>query len=280
MSTIRRLYAYLLAFAGLEMVSLAAANLAQVLIDVVLQAPPATSAQYVRDTVSLSGALALVGLPVWVLHWRWIQHMARADPHERASTLRRLYLYLVLGGAVLVMGIAVRGVLLTLFDVLAGVLRSGTTVDAIIRPLPFAAVGALVWLAHWRIAASDRDQVVETGSSATLRRWYLHLIAFVGLLILLNGARSLVAALWQAAARSGDPGGAQIALAAADTLVGLGIWMVHWVVLPVRLPETARRDDAVAVLRSVYLFLALAMGVVGALLGGSQLLYYAVARLL
>jgi hypothetical protein len=62
--------------------------------------------------------------------------------------------------------------------------------------------------------------------------------------------------------------------------VGLGVWLVHWVVLPMRLPDGARRDDAVSVLRSVYLFLSLAVGVIGTLLGASQLLYYAVGRLL
>lgn len=280
MTTIRRIYAYLLAFAGLAMLSVAAANLAQVLIDVLLQSPLATAERYVRDAVSLWGATAIVGLPVWLLHWLWIQRMGRSDAHERASTLRRLYLYALLGGGMLVIGFASREVLLQLFESLAGVSTSGGIVDEILRPLPFALVASLVWLSHWRIAATDRDQAGETGGSATLRRWYVYGAAFMGLLILLNGARLLVEALWQAATQVSGPHGAEIAAAAADTLVGLGIWLVHWVVLPTRLAEPARRDDGVSVLRSVYLFFSLAVGVVGTLLGASQLLYYAVARLL
>ena len=66
----------------------------------------------------------------------------------------------------------------------------------------------------------------------------------------------------------------------ATALVGLGVWLVHWVVLPARLPEDSRQQDGLSVLRSVYLFLALAFGVVGTLVGISQLLYYAVGRLL
>src|SRR5262249_57937990 len=42
----------------------------------------------------------------------------------------------------------------------------------------------------------------------------------------------------------------------------------------------AGRGEGTAVLRSVYLFLALAVAVVGSLFGVSQLLYYAVGRLL
>ena len=38
-TTIRRIYAYLLAFAGLAMVSLAAANLLQLLVDLALSSP-------------------------------------------------------------------------------------------------------------------------------------------------------------------------------------------------------------------------------------------------
>src|SRR5258708_26354050 len=98
------------------MVALAAANLAQLLIDAILSAPLVTSTNsYVRDSVSLWGATALVGLPVWLLHWLWIQRTARADPDERTSPLRRLYLYAVLGGAMLVIGVAVREILLRLF---------------------------------------------------------------------------------------------------------------------------------------------------------------------
>jgi hypothetical protein len=279
-TTIRRIYAYLLAFAGLAMVSTAAANLAQVLIDVVLNAPLATTDRYVRDSVSLWGATALVGLPVWLLHWLWIERTARTDPGERTSTLRRLFLYAILGGALLVLGVSTREVLVRLMNPSAGFASLGALVDVIVRPLPFALVAAAVWLGHWRIAANDRAQVGETGGSATLRRWYVYVAAFVGLMFLLNGAHTLIEVLWRAAAGGSAPTTAAIAQPAADALVGLGIWLTHWVVLPLRLPEAARRDDGASVLRSVYLFFALAVGVIGALLGASQLLYYAVGRVL
>ncbi len=280
MITIRRIYAYLLAFAGLAMVSAAAANLGQVLIDLLLESQQASAERYVRDAVSRWGATALVGLPVWLLHWLWIERIARADPGERASTLRRLYLYVLLGSAMLVAAFSAREALLELFDLLAGRSTSGPLLDSMLKPLPFTAVATVVWLGHWRIVAADRGQVGETGGSATLRRWYLYAAAFIGLVLLLDGTRSLVELLWRAATNAGGPAGAGVATAAADALVGLGMWLVHWIVLPSRLPESARRDDGVSVLRSVYLFVSLAVGVVGALLGGSQLLFYALGRLL
>ena len=66
MITIRRIYAYLLSFAGLATLSVGLANLGQVLIDVLSQTGPASNPAFVRNTVALNAALALVGLPVWL----------------------------------------------------------------------------------------------------------------------------------------------------------------------------------------------------------------------
>jgi len=281
MTTIRRIYAYVLALAGLSMVALASANLAQVLIDVLLGGPLATNAAAVRDTVALWGAAALVGLPAWLLHWLWIERTARRDARERASTLRRLYLYGILAGAALAVTGAASDVFVAAFGWLVGLPGQGRPVaDAILRPLPFALSGALVAAGHWRIATADRVKVGEAGGSATLRRWYLYGVAFVGLLVLVDGARGVLETVWRGLAEPSQVGLIGIATPAAAALVGLGLWLVHWRLLPARLDPTSREADATAVLRSVYLFLALAVGVVGTLVGASQLLYYTVARLL
>jgi hypothetical protein len=277
MTTIRRLYAYLLAFAGLAMLAVGAANLGQVLVDVLLQAPLASGAGYVRDTVSLNAAAVLVGLPVWLVHWLWVERSVGRDDAERGSTLRRLYLYIVLAAAMGVMAFSAHTALSTAFDVF----QRGSSVDAMLRELPFLGMGLAVWLAHWRIAARDRALVGESGGSATLRRWYLYGAAFVGLLTLLVGASDLLEALWRMATSSApeavSPGFAE---PIASTLVGGAVWLLHWSVLPRRLTEQAQREDGVSTLRSVYLFLALSVGVIGTLAGASQLLYYAVGRLL
>ena len=120
MTTIRRIYVYLLAFAGLAMVSLAAANLVQLLVDLGLHSSAVSTDRYVRDTVSLYAAAALVGLPVWLVHWLWIARSVRSDPQERASTLRRLYLYAVLVGATLEIAGSARDALFSAFAALVG----------------------------------------------------------------------------------------------------------------------------------------------------------------
>ena len=281
MTTIRRTYAYLLGFSGLAMLAIALANLVQVLIDVLLQSPLIRADRYVRDTVSLNAAAALVGLPVWLIHWWWIQRWARADERERASTLRRLYVYAILAAATVFTTYSARDAVAHAVNALSNLPSpSFNPLLEVIRPLPFAAVGTGVWLAHWRIAGRDRDLVGEIGGSATLRRWYVNGLAFFGLVTLLIGVQGLVEALWRLATLPGQSVAVGVGPGAASALVGLGVWLVHCVVLPVRLPENSRRDDAVSVLRGVYLFLALALAVVATLFGVSQVLFYAVGRLL
>jgi hypothetical protein len=279
MTTIRRIYAYLLALAGLSMFAVASANLGQLLIDVLLRSALTATPDYVRETASFNIAAALVGLPVWLAHWLWLERLVGRSSLERASTLRRLYLYVVLAVWVLELAHSTHSLILDVVSSPGDVRRLG---DAV-RELPFVVVSCLVWLMHWRVAARDRSLVGEQGGSATLRRWYVYGIAFVGLVTLLVGASGLVEYVWRLATQAVDiASDAALAGPTATTLVGLGLWLMHWRVLPARRvgPDAVVREDGVAVLRSAYLFLALSIGVVGTLFGASQLLYYAVARLL
>jgi hypothetical protein len=276
MTTIRRIYAYLLAFAGLGMFAFAGANLSQLVIDLLLGAPSVRDAAYVRETVSINTAAALVGLPVWLLHWRWTERWARDNPHERASTLRRLYLYLVLAAALVVLAYASHEFLSEVVSALTRAL--GADADDALGELPFIVIAALVWVGHWRIASRDRRLAGEEGGSATLRRWYVYGAAFLGFVTLLGGASALLEALWRTVTSPAGQFG--VAEPVAGVVVGLSVWLTHWRVLPARIGEDAERDDGVSVLRSVYLFLALSVAVVGALYGLSQLLYYTVARVL
>lgn len=252
MTTIRRIYAYLLAFAGLAIVAIAAANLAQLLIDVVLHASITSSDGYVRNTAALHGAAALVGLPVWWLHWRWIERTVQADPPERTSALRALYLYVVLAGAAIALAVSFNDALRHLFEGLVDVPVGAGGTDAVLRPLPFSVVGAVVWLAHWRLAATDRAVGDESSRVAVLRRLYLYGASFVGLLVLLVSTQAVIENLWHVAlsafgstaARSGADSAVGLAAAAlaaplATALVGLGVWLSHWLVLPARLARRA-----------------------------------------
>src|SRR5207249_5485417 len=122
------------------------------------------------------------------------QRFALRDPYERASSLRRLYLYWAcligsIAATILVSAAAVQ------------LLQAGLDnrrFDALVTSQLgwAAAVGAAVWASHFYIAWRDRAAVGEEGASATLRRWYMYIALLVGLLMLLGGAASLLQAAW------------------------------------------------------------------------------------
>jgi hypothetical protein len=277
MTHIRRIYAYLMTFAGLALLSVAAANLGSLLLSLVLPMGAIPSADAVRETVARDVATVLVGLPVWLLHWTWISRTARRDPSERSSTLRRLFLYSVLAASMLVLAGSLRDALQGAFDLLLG---NTTGTRDVASPIPYALTAAVVWIGHWRTVDGDRRLVGETGGSATLRRWYLFGIAFVGLVAMLVGASGVLEATWLGLTGQAVVPRFGIVSPAATALVGLGVWIGHWRVLPARLPEAAAADDGTSVLRSVYLFVTLGVAVGATLVAVSQVLYYVVARLL
>jgi hypothetical protein len=249
MSAIRRIYLYLLAFGGLLMLAGGAANLGRVLVEA-LTGP--TTATYVREEVSRWGAAAIVGLPVWLVHWWWAQRASHASPVEQLSALRRLYVFAVLAAALLAGASALHEVL----------------VDSTWQLLPTVGVSLVVWLYHWR------EAVLLADHGGTLRRWYLYGSAFVGFLLLLGGSRAVLHAVWDMLAASTAPNVPRAVI--ADALIGLGIWLLHWPGAARVFRETDRR----ATLRSVYLFLSLAVAVGGAVAGLTQVLYYALGRAL
>lgn len=267
MTATRRVYLYLVSFAGLAMVAAGLANLLSVLVTLLLSADVASSA---RDDVSRWGATALVGLPVWLLHWTWAQRGAARSLDERSSTLRRLYVYAVLVGATLAMAAAAHA---AVQGALAGEGQHAA------ERVPTVLVGLVLWVFHWRVADRDREVAGEAGGSATLRRWYTYGAAYLGFVLLVDGCRLVVEGLWLSFFAGG---GSPTALAGgvASALVGLILWLAHSVLLPRSAGRQVVEQDRRSTLLAVYLFLGLVLVVGRALAGASQLLYYALGRLL
>lgn len=274
MLIIRRVYVYLLTLVGLALMCGAAANLGQLFVELIVRAPIAANELYVRDAVARNGAAALVGVVVWALHWRWIRHLVLTSANERRSTLRGLFLYVVLAGAALITASAARDMIEAILAAVLATTAGLNLAEAVLRPSPFVIVGALVWVAHWRVAMFDRANAQEAPRTATVRRWYVYGAAFVALVVLEASLHNLLSTAWRVAVGHTSLGGASIATSAATVLVALVVWLTHWGVL-----ANIAADEA-ATLRSVYLFGGSASGIAGALLGCSQILYYGLARAL
>jgi hypothetical protein len=275
-TAIRRIYLYVVTFAALATLGLGVANLVRALLEAWVSTMSATSPGYLQDQVALWGAAALVGLPVWALHWLWAQRLT-ADTAERRSPLRRLFLYSALAGALVVGIVALDEALPGLVMALVG--GPVALARVAVPPLPLLLVAAGVWVFHWRVASSDRAAVGEAGASATLRRWYLYGLAFVGLLFLLMGAQMALLSTWLTTTGPTAGYAARVPGVRA-AVIGLLLFGMHWVSLPRALDFTTREQDRRSTLRGVYLFLGLAVALLGTLSGISQALYYMLARVL
>ena len=270
----RRLYIYIVAAASLAMLLIGLVNLGTTALDQLFRAtPPFTNP---RDSYAGFGAVTLVGLPVWGIH-RWIaQRLARRNLDERASALRRLYLYAVLAATGVATAIFARSFIEHATGFLLGASSDGPSVA---RALWAALVLFAFWLYHFRTAVVDRTVAGESGNSATLRRWYTYGLLLLGLAFLLFGARNLLQQVWVLLVDRSDtivPGGL-VPSAIATMLTGLVVFGFHlqW---SSRAPLI--EDDRPSTLRAVQSFLALTASVALALFGASQLSYYALARLL
>jgi hypothetical protein len=174
---IRRLYFYLVAYVSLSMLISGLCTVVRVLLEQALSLDSSgilfgafSGRGQFREQTALSVALTLVGLPVWLLHWRAAQNWAGSD--ERSSALRRLYLNGVLLTTALTAYSSARDLTAHLLGLLLGLPRGGEVIGGLVRPLPYLVVALLFWLYHWRLAAADRQAYGEVGASATLRRWY------------------------------------------------------------------------------------------------------------
>ena len=283
----RRVYFYLVAFVSLHVAAWGAAELGRAVVDA-LYPSGGTIATGLRQDVARDGALLVVGLPLWLLHWGLANRASRRDETERGATLRRLYVYAVLATMVIAFAAAAQNAL----EAALGALLDERPTSApsvgrqIAAQVPWLAVAGVLWVYHQRVVVADRLAVGEVGGSATLRRWYVYGVSFVALLYLLSNAAKIARLTWETVARaatgglvSGGPVG--VAGAAATALVAVGVWLAHWslrAVGPER--EEIAVQDVRSALRPVYLFGGLAGAVAFTLAGLSQLLYYALGRAL
>jgi hypothetical protein len=283
---LRRLYLYLVSAAALGLLAAGSTLLGGTVLLFVFNDP---SAQDSRTQLAIYTAMTLVALPVWGVHFWFARRFAHRDPAERASAIRRLYLYWAcLGGAI--------GALVALAITAANLVRPlidscPTPAGPALAIYPCAAnvnwlamsqaawaslVFIAIWAFHYRIAARDRAAVGETGASATLRRWYMYVVLLVALLVMLSSASSLIEVAWLKAIHSnladyrymGDPVGLLLASAI--------VWGFH----SMAIARDHVSDDRHSTLRALQGFIVVTVSIATALVGASQILYYALARAL
>ena len=286
---LRRLYLYLVSAAALGTLATGLSALGYTVLLFAFKDPNAESS---RGALAGATAATLVALVVWGVHFWFARRYAHRDPAERASAIRRLYVYWACLatsiGAAVALDNAIANYLHPILD--CATPAAGTFVY---RPFGCTANGSLLatsqaawitlvlgafWALHYRISARDRAAVGEQGRSASLRRWYMYPALLVGLLMTLSGAATLIILVWLRLMNStlGTDQSRYIGDAAGLLVGGFVLWGFHARGLTTRFLE----DDRKSTLRALEGFIAVAVCMVFALIGAAQILYYALARLL
>ncbi|HEY3085063.1 MAG TPA: DUF5671 domain-containing protein [Candidatus Dormibacteraeota bacterium] len=265
---LRRLFVYLVSAAALSLLASGLVLLGGTILLFVFNDP---SAEDSRGQLAYYTAMIIAGLLVWAPSIWYAQRLAR-DPYERASALRRLYLYWAcLAGslaAMVAVSVGLNQLLMPVFD------NEFFTYLSAAQAGWAALVFAAVWGSHFLIAWRDRAAVGEEGASSTLRRWYMYAALLIGLLTMLAGTQTSLQLGWHRVVTGGAFPGGFLSSAIAQMIAGSLLWGVHARVIAIR----HITEDRHSTLRAVEGFLAVAVSIATALFGASQILYYALAR--
>ena len=275
--TPRRVYFYFAAFVGLMMTASGATIIISTVLDSLFGANGADD-----YTTSLASglSLAVVGIPAWLFHWRFVQRAAERTAADRRSVFRNLYIYTALGVSLSLIGFSA-------FLAIEYALGASAAMDLSLGEdgggfsgFPWAAlvVWGAVWGFHWRTASAESAGM--SAETLAIRRMYLYLASAAFAAMLAMGAFSLarvgIGEGYQAA--FGAPPGrdayfspgdeARTALAAA--LVGCAAWAAHWLMFAA--------GDRRSVLRWAHILIAALGGGAALALAGAAYALYAVLR--
>jgi hypothetical protein len=239
MQTARRLYVYLLSAVSLGVLSTGIWLVLHVLLDTlgIGQGTPIGGSGTDREQLSLALALIGVGLPVWGVHWwlaeRGLRLGATHGDEERGSTIRALYLSVVLAVTFALGAYASTQLIRELILAIFGGQTPNFFGSDVAGSLALLLVAAINWAYHVTVRRRDMSAGVLAGAAAWLPRLYLYGAALVALQLMLTGIAGLVEVTAQAILPRPDliDDGSQVYVVAdrASAVIVFGIaWLGHW----------------------------------------------------
>ncbi len=265
MQTIRRLYFYAVSLVSLEIIIWGLIGLLRSIMSSALL--PGT------ETLAQALALILVGVPIFLLHWVWVQRAATRDTEEHTASVRAVFLHAAL--------------LATLIPVVSNLLafiNRSLVQSAALNPrlallggsqtwsdnLIAIALNAVAAFYFFRVARSDWETLTDRSNFADVRRLYRHIWLVIGLLLSIFGVQQLIKYLFYTpGAIMGEPGRELFVNGLALALVGTPIWVYSWRVCQEALPEPGEQHSR---LRLTALYVLALGGVITVLASGGLLL--------
>ena len=256
-ATIRRLYALAFSAVGLTMTTMGFIYLLRWLMLEI-------GGGYISGELRSIGYLSeltrlLVGIPLWLAFWLWVQRLFYGgDDEERRSALRKFYLYAVIFVAVISTVAGITFILEGLFSSALGITNSSTINGDVSIPISIIVAMLVVWLYHQRVLKADIELAEEVERQAGLRRLYYYLIAAIGLSAFLVGTTGILSVL----IRSLDYIGFNIDLRqelswyASVLIAGLPLWLIPWRQAQVRARVSGSEgaSERRSTVRTVYLY--------------------------
>jgi hypothetical protein len=157
----RRVHSYLMSFLGLGTLIAGLIILLGILLELPIHtagvAPTVVTAGWWRDQLSICLALVVVATPIWLYYWNRVLQMAAAGGvAERRARSRRIFLYIVLGAAVVALAASLINII---YQLLNGVLQGTFGVEVLRHSkwsLQILIVAVPVLMYHWRIIRQDQ----------------------------------------------------------------------------------------------------------------------------
>lgn len=288
-ATLRRWYTYILTYAGLVTLLIAATGLLRTIWEAIVRQPGQVDLTQTWLAPALAGSLGwlMIGLLIWYRGWQWSNSWflsEAGDDPERRSVLRKVFLYLVTAMAVATTTWSAGGVLYRLMRL--AFLPAEATWSTLPREIGATLAPLLIFGAAWGYHALviNREATVagERRQQATIRWFYQYLVALVGLATLASGlvvGLATILQLFYQAPTVAAPGwwADQLSLAVTLAAVGLPLWLTTWLRIQGEAADPVARQSLV---RRLYLFLVFGLTTLTLLGSVGWTLYQIINRLL
>ena len=258
MKTIRRLYFYLVALISVEIVLWGLVGLLRSIVDQTVSGG--------ADALAQALALILVGVPIFLIHWLWVQRAAARDEEEKTATIRAAFFYAILLGTL----IPVAQNLLSFID-RSFVQVTGLGVERAFRAFSeqtladnFIAIvmNGIVAVYFWNILRGEwatLSDPQQRENFSEVRRLYRYVWMLYGLLLTVFGAQQILRfLLYIPGDVLGELGREVVVNGVALLIVGTPIWVYSWQLIQNSLDDPAEMGS---LLRLGILYL-LALGAV------------------
>ena len=274
MKSIRRLYFYLVAFISIEVVLWGLVGLLRSIVDDTVSGG--------ADALAQALALILVGVPIFLVHWFWIQRAAAQDEEEKSATLRAVFFYAILLATL----IPVAQNLLSFID------RSLVQVSGLGTERAFSAfrdqtladnliaifMNGIVAAYFWNILRGEWATLTDKENFSDVRRLYRYVWMLYGLLMTVFGAQQILRFLFYIPGDVlGELGREVVVNGVALLVIGTPVWVYSWRVIQDSLADSAEMGSA---LRLGILYLLALGGVITVITTVSIVVNIIIGRLL